>query len=143
MELFSVLALVVGILGAFKLMALGMAWLERSINIDETVLPYVSFALIFLLIVVLVVWVGRRLRGAIDKTFLGKVDQWAGAGLGAFKTLFVVSVFLWIVDSFKVAIPPEWTAGSWLYPFTARLAPDLAGWLAGFMPFFSEIFRQF
>jgi membrane protein required for colicin V production len=142
MELFSVLALVLGILGAFKLMALGVAWLERNVNIDETVLPYLSFALIFLIILALVIWVGRTLRSAMDKTFLGKVDKWAGAGLGAFKTLFVVSVIFWIVDSFKIQIPADWTAGSKLYPFTAGLAPDVAGWLAGFLPFFSEIFSR-
>jgi len=143
MELFSVLALVAGILGAFKLMGWGVEWLERTINIDETVLPYLSFALIFLIILALVIWLGRRLRSSIDKTFLGKVDQWAGAGLGAFKTLFVLSVIFWIVDSFKVKLPADWIADATLYPFTVQLAPDLAAWLAGFTPFFSEIFRQF
>lgn len=143
MELFSLLALVLGILGAFKLMGMGVEYLERNMNIDETMLPYISFAIIFFVILGLVTWLGRRLRNSIDKTFLGKVDQWMGLLLGAFKTLFVVSIVLWIVDSFKVKFPEHYTAGSWLYPFTAKLAPNVAGWLAGFVPFFREIFRQF
>jgi membrane protein required for colicin V production len=143
MELFSVLALVLGLLGAFKLMGLGVEYLERNMNMDKTMLPYISFAIIFFVILGLVTWLGRRLRSSIDKSFLGKVDQWMGLALGAFKTLFVLSILLWIVDSFKVKLPDDYTAGSWLYPFTARLAPEVAAWLAGFVPFFREIFRQF
>lgn len=143
LELFSVLALVLGILGAFKLMSMGIEYLEQNLEMDQRLLPFVSFALIFLAILGLVTWLGRRLRNSIDKTFLGKVDQWMGLGLGAFKTLFVLSVLLWIIDSFKVKIPTQYTDGAWLYPFTARLAPEVAAWLAGFIPFFREIFRQF
>lgn len=143
MELFSLLALVLGILGAFKLMGMGVAYLERHAQLDQTMLPYISFAIIFVVILVLVNWLGRRLRNSIDKTFLGKVDQGMGLTLGVFKTLFLVSILFWIMDSFKVAIPGKYTEGSWLYPFTARLAPEVASWLSGFVPFFREIFRQF
>lgn len=32
---------------------------------------------------------------------------------------------------------------SWLYPFTAHLAPAIANWAGQLIPFFREIFREF
>jgi len=143
MELFSLVAIILGIFGGFKLMGEGMILLQDHFNADKRVLPYISFAIIFLIIVILVTWAGRLIKHLIDKSFLGKVDQSMGFILGAFRTLFLLSVVIWIVDSLEVNIKSEWTEGSWLYPFTAQLAPTLASWTGDFIPVFKEIFRQF
>jgi hypothetical protein len=66
-----------------------------------------------------------------------------GAGLGIFKTLFMASILIWIFDSLKVAPSTAWTEDSWLYPFTAHLAPRTADWIGNYIPVFREIFRQF
>lgn len=140
MGLVSLLAIVLGVFLGFKLMGIGMTFLERQFNADQKTLPYISFFLIFILVVVLVTWLGKSIRNSIDKTFLGRVDESMGLVLGAFKTMFMASVVLWIADSLKYSPKEEWTQGSWLYPFTAKLAPGLAGWIAQFVPFFKEIF---
>jgi membrane protein required for colicin V production len=141
--LFTLLALVLGVFGAFKLMGIGMVFLQEEFNADKSMLPYLAFIVIFIVIVVLVTWLGKLIKGSIDKSFLGRVDEIMGSVLGVFKTMFTASVLLWIADSLKYSPPSEWTEGSWLYPFTAHLAPDLAGWVAGFLPFFKEIFPAF
>jgi membrane protein required for colicin V production len=143
MGLVSLIAIVLGIFLGFKLMGVGMIFLQKQFNADQNTLPYISFFLIFILVVVLVTLLGKRMRNAIDKTFLGRVDETMGAFLGAFRMLFMISVVLWIADSLKYSPGSEWTEGSWLYPFTAHLAPELAGWIAQFVPFFKEIFQQF
>ena len=43
MELFSLLAIVLGVFGGFKLMGEGMILLQDQFNADKTVLPYISF----------------------------------------------------------------------------------------------------
>jgi membrane protein required for colicin V production len=143
MGLFTLLALVLGVFGAFKLMGAGMIFLQEEFNADKTFLPYLAFILIFVIIVVLVTWLGKTIRSSIDKTFLGRIDEIMGSVLGVFKTTFMISVLLWIADSLKYSPNSEWTEGSWLYPFTAHLAPELAGWIAQFLPFFKEIFPVF
>ena len=143
MELISVAAIMLGVLCGFKLMGEGMIFLEERFNADKSTLPYLSFAVIFIIIVVLVRLLGKLVKNSIDKTFLGTVDQAMGSILGAFKTLFLLSIVLWIADSLRFTPKEEWTNGSWLYPFTATLAPRTADWLGGFMPVFKEIFRQF
>lgn len=140
MGLVSLLAIVLGVFLGFKLMADGMDFLQKEFNADQNTLPYLSFFLIFITVVILVTWLGKTIRNSIDKIFLGRVDETMGLVLGVFKTMFMASVLFWIADSLKYNPKTEWTTGSWLYPFTAKLAPDLAGWIAQFVPFFSEIF---
>src|SRR5688572_26074438 len=86
--LFSFLALVLGVLGGFKLMGWAMLFLASHFNVDEKVLPYFAFAAVFIVIVIAVRLLGSTLKASLDKTFLGRLDQFAGAILGLFKTAF-------------------------------------------------------
>ena len=143
MELISLVAIVLGVLGGFKLMGAGMIFLQERFHADKSTLPYISFIVIFVIIVVLVKLLGRMVKNSLDKSFLGSVDQSMGAALGAFKVLFMLSIAIWIMDSLKLSLKNEWTNGSWLYPFTAHLAPRTADWIGGFIPVFKEIFPKF
>jgi membrane protein required for colicin V production len=143
MGLVTMLALVLGVFIAFKLTGEGMILLQDEFNADKQALPYITFFIIFVVVIVLVTLLGKAIRASIDKTFLGRVDEIMGSLLGAFKMVFALSVFLWIADSFKMAPGHEWTDDSYLYPFTAHFAPSLARWLAQFLPFLQEIFPTF
>lgn len=143
MELISLVAIFLGVFAGFKLMGEGMIILQDKFNADRSTLPYISFIVIFLIVVVLVRLLGKWVKDSLDKSFLGTVDQSMGGVLGAFKTLFMISIIIWIMDSLKLTPRPEWTEGSWLYPFTATLAPKTASWIGGFLPLFKDIFRQF
>jgi membrane protein required for colicin V production len=140
MGLFSVLAILLGILGGFKLMGNAMVLLDQQFNIDETVLPYLAFAVVFILVVVIVSLIGKSIRASIDEGFLGKADQSAGALLGIFRTAFMLSVGLWIIQSLKIVFPEKWTEEAWLYPKISVLAPTVAEWVADYLPLFGDIF---
>lgn len=143
MELFSIAAIILGVLGGFKLMGWAMIYLQDQFHADKAVLPYIAFAIVFIVIVIIVTLIGRMFKHSIDKSFLGSMDKAMGAALGIFKTAFMFSIIIWIIDSLKFSIPEDWTEGSWLYPFTASLAPWFSSWLGDFIPFFKEIFKGF
>lgn len=143
MEIISLIGIMLGIFLGFKLMGEGMIFLEEKFNADRTTLPYISFIVIFLLVVLGVRLLGTLVKHSIDKTLLGSADQALGAALGVFRTLFMISVVLWILDSLKLSPGEKWVEGSWLYPFTAKLAPAIADWAGQVIPFFREIFREF
>lgn len=143
MELFFLLAIVLGVFIGFKLMGWGVEYLTHELNADKAVLPYISFLVIFIIVVVLVIFVGKRVKNSMDKTFLGRVDAMAGAVLGLIKYAFCISVLIWLAASFHVSLPEGWVEDSTLYPLTAKVAPSLAGFFGGFLPFFKETFRQF
>ena len=141
MELFSVLAIILGVFGGFKLMGWAMIYLQEEFHADKTTLPYLAFIVVFILIVIIVTLIGRMFKHTIDKTFLGSMDRTMGALLGMLKTAVMFSIVIWIADSLKFSLPEEWTTGSWLYPFTASLAPKVSAWVGSFIPFFKEIFH--
>jgi membrane protein required for colicin V production len=140
MELFSFAAIVLGVLGAFKLMGYAMLYLADEFDIDETILPYVAFAVVFIVILIAVRLVGKIIKVSIDKTFLGRLDQVAGAGLGLLKAAFLLSVSLWIMDSLDFDLPEKWTNNSWLLPKIESFAPQVTVWLGNYIPFFRDIF---
>jgi len=143
MELFYLLALVLGIFLGFKLMGKGMQILHEQFNADQTFLPYLAFIIIFVLVILLVIFLGQRVKNSVDQTFLGKVDAIAGAALGVIKYSFCLSIIIWLVQSLKIELPQNWLEGSRLYPFTAKVAERTSSFLGQFIPFFKEIFRQF
>jgi membrane protein required for colicin V production len=144
MGFFTLLALVLGVLGGFKLCGYGIEFLQDNFNADHKRLPYLSFFIIFIIIVTMVIWMGKSIRGAIDKTFLGRVDEIAGTLLGAIRTVFVVSTLLWILYRLDVNIVPEtWTNDTVIYPLVVSFTPALADWVAGFLPFLDDIFQPF
>ena len=141
MTLFSLAALVLGILGAFKLMGYAIVWLSSHFDISDNILPYAAFALVFVAIVIGVSLLGKILKFSIDKTFLGQVDQVAGAALGLIKSIFLLSVALWLLGMLGIDLPEKWSRNSWLRPYIEAFATRVTVWMADFIPFFRGIFR--
>ena len=140
MELFSFAAVILGVLGAFKLLGYAVVWLSDQFNINESVLPYVAFAAVFIAILIAVKLVGKIIKISIDKTFLGRIDQAAGAALGVLKAVFLLSVSLWLLDVLDFDLPDNWTSDSWVLPRVQSFAPEVTMWLADYIPFFKDIF---
>jgi membrane protein required for colicin V production len=140
LSLFSLFAIILGLLGGFKLMGWAMVFLADQYNVDQKVLPYLAFALVFLIIVISVSLLGRLIKVAVNKSILGQFDQIIGALLGVIKMGFMISIALWISDSLKINFPERWTANSWLHPITAGFAPKIADWIDDILPVFKDIF---
>lgn len=143
MELFFLVAIVLGVFLGFKLMALGVEYLGQKFNADKAVLPYISFALIFLAVMILVTFIGKRIKNSLDKTFLGQMDSAAGALLGLIKYAFVISIVIWLAESFKIDIVRDWGADSKLYGVISKVAPQMSSLFGDFLPFFKETFSKF
>lgn len=140
MGLFSLAALLAGILGAFKLLGYAMIFLDDEFHVSKTILPYVAFAVVFIAIVIGVRLLGKLIKVSIDRTFLGRIDQVAGALLGLVKAAFLLSVALWIIGALHIELPEKWTSESWLLPKIEAFAPQITLWLAGYIPLFKDLF---
>jgi len=143
MELFFLVALVLGVFLGFKLMASGVEYLQQKFNADKAVLPYISFAVIFLVVMILVTFIGKRIKNSLDKTFLGKMDSIAGSLLGLFKYAFCISIVIWLAESFQIEIVQAWGSESKLYGVIVQVAPQISSLFGDFLPFFKETFSQF
>ena len=141
-ELFSLLGIFLGVLAGFKLMGQAMVMLSEHYSIDTKFAPYVAFGVVFLIVVIVVSLIGKLLKSSLEKTIFGSVDQLMGSLLGVARTAFMLSVLLWIVDSLSIEFPEAWTTDSWLFPFTANIAPIATSWVSEIFPYFSNLFSQ-
>ena len=139
MEIVSVVALILGIVGGLKLLQWGIELLSANTNIDSRVLPYISFMLIFVLIIVLVNLLGIAVKKAVHLTPLGNLDSIGGAITGILKWAFMLSVFLWITESFQINFIERFADNSVIYPWIAGLAPSIIKFISGAFPFVDNL----
>ena len=140
-SLFSLLAIFLGIIVSFKFMGAAMLTLNDHYNIDEKILPYVAFAVVFILVLIAVNLLGKLFKSSLDKTLLGSIDQLAGAVLGILKTAFMISVIFWILESMEVDFLDRWKEDSWAYTHVATVAPAVTAWVGGMIPEIGDLFQ--
>jgi membrane protein required for colicin V production len=138
-EIFSVLAVLLGVLLGFKLMGYAMVALEEEFYIDEFALPYIAFGAVFAIIVLCVNLIAKIILDRFPEPLLGLADPYMGSVLALFRTAFMISLVLWILDSLKIHFPTEWTADSWLWQKVAVLAPGTIRAIGDVVPFFSGL----
>lgn len=141
-ELFTLLGIILGVLAGFKLMGSAMLFLDERYDINEKVLPYAAFTVVFLIVVVGMVLLGKFFKSSLEKTVLGSADKLAGSLLGILKTGFMLSVLLWLGSSLAIYIPDHLSEDSWLYPTVVRFAPAVTSWVGEVFPVFKDLFGQ-
>lgn len=138
-EIFSLIAILLGVLLGFKLMGYAMVMLEQEFFIDKFALPYISFAAVFFMILFLVNLAAKALIDRYPQPLLGIADPFLAGILGFLRTTFMMSLILWIIDSLQMELPQEWFEGSWMWPLVARFAPDTIRGIGSVVPFFEGI----
>ena len=117
-----------------------MVLLADRINVDKKILPYIAFAVVFIVIVIIVNLLGKLVKTSLDKTILGGLDQISGGLLGAVRTVFMLSITLWILESLGPKFLSKWTENSWLHQTIAGFAPKLTSWIGDVIPAFKDVF---
>jgi len=141
LEIVSILALILGIIGGIKLLHWGMELLTDHFDINSMILPYLTFILLFLVIIIAINFIGKMIKNMIDLTILGSVDNLAGSILGIFKWALSVSILVWISSSFGISLPEKYTEEAGLYHLVESLAPIFIGYLTIIFPFIEDFFE--
>lgn len=136
----SLLALILGVFGGFYFLNWGVSLLVNEFGLSGRLLPIVAFLIIFIGIIISVNFIGKLLKNFIHMILLGGIDKLAGALVGAFMWVFLVSSFLWVASVFKISFPSGWEQGSILFEHIKPVAPAVAGMLDGIIPVVSDIF---
>lgn len=137
-ELIGIVAFVLAIIAGFKLMEVGMVYLEEYIDGFNELLPFLSFLVIFLAIIILINMLGKLLKKMIDMTILGGFDSIAGAIVGVAKWAIGVSILLWLCNNFGFELPGQ-NEELVLYPYLAELGPNIISHLDTVLPFAQEM----
>ncbi|NDK54751.1 CvpA family protein [Pontibacter fetidus] len=134
-ELVSLLALVVAILGGLKLLNVALPVVRDFVGDVGGVLPYLTFLIVFIGIILLVYMLGFILKKVLDITPFGFFDNVLGAILGALKWCCAISLLLYVSDMAGISITPETASESIVYPVVLKATPYALGILGYVLPF--------
>ncbi|MBF9255269.1 CvpA family protein [Pontibacter sp. 172403-2] len=135
LELISLVALVLAILGGLKLLDTALPVMESFIGDVHGLLPFVTFLVVFVGIVLLVRLVGLLLKKVVDFTPFGLFDNVLGAILGALKWCVALSLLLYVADIAGISITKETADASVVYPVVLKTTPFALDILSYVLPF--------
>lgn len=117
-ELFTLLALVVGTYGGIRFSGVASTFLADHLGVHSEYLPVAAFAVTFLAVGAAVFWGGRAVEKALKAVALGLLNKVAGMVFSTLKMWYIVGVLLVItaaVDERYHFIPQQLKDHSLLY----------------------------
>lgn len=141
MGVFSLLAFIAGIAAALKLSAVVAIWLQKNSNIGTTWLPVISFALVFIGIVLLIRWAAKLIENIVDFALLGWVNKGGGALMYVILYAFILSVVLFYMAQLGILTDAA-TSDSKLYQTLQPFGPYVMDGIGRIIPLFKDLFNQ-
>ncbi|MCH7413463.1 CvpA family protein [Belliella sp. R4-6] len=134
----SIVAFFVAIVLAFHLMDWGADILASRIENLTFMLPFVSFLIIFLIVIIGIRSLAFLVKKTMDLTILGSLDSVAGSVLGTLKTGFLLSLLLWVANSFEFEVSQTMINKSNIYPYLQPIAPFMINLVDAYTPIINQ-----
>jgi len=138
---FSFLAIIIGLAAAMKLSTVVAGWLQNSTHINATWLPFVSFTLIMIGVVILVRLGARLIQSTLEFVMLGWLNKLSGIVLYAALYITVFSVLLFYAGKINF-IKPETFSTSRIYAFIQPWGPKAIELFGAVIPWFKGMFEE-
>jgi membrane protein required for colicin V production len=142
MELISLVALLIGIIGGLKFLNGSLPVMREYVGNVFGLLPILTFILIFVLIILGVKLLGLLVKKAIDFTPLGAVDNVVGGVLGALKWCFGISLLLYVAGLAGLQVSEETARSSFVYPRLLLFTPVALKAIGLLMPFVRTLLQN-
>lgn len=117
-EVFTLLALLVGIYAGIHFSDVTANWMKNSLGWDSEYLPVIAFTITFLGIGAMVYFAGKMIEQFVKVTNLTPINKAFGIVFAVLKMTYFVSVFLVLVESYDEKgdfLPPSMKEKSLLY----------------------------
>lgn len=127
-EAASLVALGLAIWGSIKFHSQLTLWLQEAHDWTSPYLPLLSFALIFLGVLLSVYGVAKLVEKLVDLISLGFLNKLGGAVFGTLKFGLIISVVIFLLEAVNKTvefIPNQIKTESLLYPHVQKLAPTI------------------
>ncbi len=139
--LFSLVAVIIGLAAAMKLSIVAGKYIGKVIKISDEWLPVISFAVVFLLFILLIRLAARVIEKTIEIAMLGWVNKIGGIIFFAAIYTLVFSVVLFYAEQMKW-IQPETIKKSVTYSFVQPWGPKAINGFGSIIPFFKDMFGE-
>ncbi|HXH18160.1 MAG TPA: CvpA family protein [Chitinophagales bacterium] len=138
-SLCAFIGLFFGMLLAMKYSYLLSGYLYEEGIIRTRLLPFISFALIFIAVMIAMKLAYRLVQSMADTLFLGTINNIIGGMLWAAILALLFSTVLWYLDKMSL-IPSEAKAASKTYSYIISLSSIVVEKLSGLIPYFKGMF---
>ena len=139
--IFSLLALIIGLAAALKLSAVVAAYLSKNVTSTTKWLPFISFLLVFIVVILPVSLGARLIKKTIDLAMLGWLDRLGGMVLFIIIYTIIFSVILFFAEKILV-LKPDVIESSFVYKYVSPWGPKVINNLGRIIPFFKDMFLQ-
>lgn len=139
--IFSFLAILIGLAAAIKFSVVVSGWLHNNTNIGTRWLPFISFLIVMVVIIILVRWIAGLLQAAIELALLGWLNRLAGIVLYMALYTMVYSIILFYATQMGI-IKTEAIHSSATYGIVEPLGPKSIDMLGSLIPVFKNMFRD-
>lgn len=139
--LFSIAGFILGIAAALKLSSFVAEKLSSSINLSAKWLPFVSFLLVFIAVIILVNLGAKLLQRSFEMVMLGWANRIGGIILYVLLYSILLSVFLFYAIQLRF-INAETVTASIVYPIIEPLGPKVINSMGAVVPWFKDMFTE-
>jgi len=139
--LFSIVAFIIGLAAALKLSSVVAGWLGANANISVKWLPFLSFTLVFFIVVLLVNWGGKIIEKTFEMALLGWINRLGGIIFYAALYIIIFSIFLFYAEKINF-LKPATIQSSVTYSFVQPWGPIVIDNFGKVIPLFKDMFTD-
>ena len=139
--LFSLVAVIIGLAAAMKLSIVAGKYIGKVVKIPDQWLPIISFAIVFLLVVLLIRLGARVIQKAVETVMLGWVNRIGGILFYVAIYTIIFSVLLFYAEQMKI-LQPETINKSVTYSFVRPWGPKVIDGFGSIIPVFKNMFGE-
>lgn len=137
--LFSLVAVIIGLAAAIKLSTVVAGHIGKAVKVSDQWLPIISFALVFLIVILLIRLGAKAIEKAVEVSMLGWVNKIGGIILFTAIYITVFSVVLFYAEQMKL-LQPETINKSVTYSFVQPWGPKAINSFGSILPIFKDMF---
>lgn len=139
--LFSLVAVIIGLAAAMKLSAVVAQYIGSAVKVSDEWLPVISFAVVFIVIVLLIRLGANAIERTVEVVMLGWLNRLGGILLYAVIYTIVFSVLLFYAEQLNL-IKPETIEKSVSYSFIQPWGPKAINGIGAIIPIFKDMFSE-
>ena len=139
--LFSFLAVIIGLAAAIKLSAVVAGHIGKAIKISDAWLPLISFAIVFIGVILLVRLGANLIQKTVEIGMLGWINRLGGILFYLAIYIIVYSVLLFYAEQIKL-LQPETINKSLTYSFVQPWGPKAINAFGKMIPVFKDMFSD-
>jgi membrane protein required for colicin V production len=141
LAIFSIIAFIIGLAAALKLSAAVAGYLKDSISVSAKWLPFIAFAFVFFVIIILVRLGAKLIEKTFQAVMLGWLNRIAGILLFAVLYVIILSIFIFYAEKLQL-LQPEAIKSSQTYHFIQPWGPVVMDNFGRLIPLFKDMFTE-